>query len=79
MLEGVYLQVPELSCPIAIPASFLSRRDLLEDEWEVLIKSSNLKIHASVQDLNTWVTKIRQSYVDSYLVILGPSLSTHFF
>jgi hypothetical protein len=61
-------KVPELACSITIPADFPSRRDLLEDEWEVLIKSSDLKIHASVQDLNTWVTKIRLSYVESYQV-----------
>ncbi len=61
-------KVPELACSISIPADFPSRRDLLEDEWEVLIKSSDLKIHASVQDLNTWVTKIRLSYVESYQV-----------
>ncbi len=57
-----------MACSITIPADFPSRRDLLEDEWEVLIKSSDLKIHASVQDLNTWVTKIRLSYVESYQV-----------
>jgi hypothetical protein len=63
------LQVPELSCSIPIPPTFPDKKNLLEDEWEVFIKSSDLRIHASVPDLNKWIAKIRQAHVDAHLKV----------
>ena len=63
------LQVRELCCPLPIPPSLPDQQALLEDEWEVLVQSSDLSMHASPAHLSKWLTKIRQCHVEAQLQV----------
>ena len=54
----------DLECNIVIPSNFDHKKALMEDEWEILIKSSDLSLHLDISDVNKYTEKIRTAYLE---------------
>ena len=54
----------EIGCQLEIPNDFMYSKQLLEDEWEVLIQASDFMIHPTVPEANKWIERIRSCYLN---------------
>ena len=59
----------QIECRIPIPKDYARKKELLEDEWEVLIKSTDFTMHPMIDESNKWIELIRTSYLADNILL----------